>query len=92
MMAVADWSIAKSRHINNVALVGFGVMSYGVALACLFDITIGSWGIPGRCGGGFTLGNCFLAEGLEEMVYLGLIPTAFTIGTLLLVMNKRRRL
>ena len=91
MMAVADWSIAKSRHINNLTLVGFGVVSYGAVLVCLFDITIGSWGIPGRCGGGFTLGNCFLAEGLGEMIYVGLIPVAFTIGTVLLVINKHKR-
>lgn len=90
MLAVADWSIAKSRYRNSPSLIISGAAFYGVALMCLLDITIGSWGIPGRCGDGFTLGNCFLAEGLGELVYMGVIPGAFIIGTILFYINKRK--
>lgn len=91
MAAVIDWSVFTSRHSNKFSLVIPGIILYGVVLVCLLDMTVGEWGIPGRCGSGFSEGNCFWAEGLGEIIYIGIIPVAFIVGTALLSINKYKK-
>ncbi len=94
MMVVVNWSIANAstqgRH-NRWPLVATGTLFYLAVIVMFLDITIGGWGIPGRCGSGFTLGNCFLFEGLGEVVYLLAAPIFFILGTILLVINRRAK-
>lgn len=87
MILVTQWSLRLSNNIT--ALIIFAWVFYAAVILSLFDMTFGSWGIPGRCGDGFSLGNCFLADGLSELIYYAAIPIGFIIGTILLIINKR---
>ena len=91
MIKLTDWSIATARHQNlrnRWPLVITGILFYLAILILLLDVTIGGWGIPGRCGNGFSIGNCFLIDGLGEFVYLFCMPPLFICGTSLMIINR----
>lgn len=90
MIAMIDRSIIKARF-SRLHIIVPAILLYSIALICMLDMTVGSWGIPGRCGEGFSRGNCFFAEGLEELIYFVAVPVCFAIGTFLLWLNKRAK-
>lgn len=95
LMRTMEWSVQKShdrnKFKNRKPLVATAALLYLAILVCLFDISFGGWGIPGKCGSGFSIGNCFLAEGLGEMIYLLAIPILYVLGTILLIINKKTK-
>ena len=94
MIKLTDWSITAARHQNlrnRWPLVITGILFYLAILILLLDVTIGGWGIPGHCGSGFSTGNCFLADGLGEFVYLFCMPPLFICGTSLMTINRRTK-
>lgn len=94
LMATMDWSLKNpknNRFKNRKPLVAVALLFYLAILVCLFDMSFGGWGVPGRCGRGFEIGNCFLMDGLAEMVYLVVIPVMYLFGTILLIINKKTK-
>ena len=94
MMGITDRSITAARHQNlrnRWPLIITGILFYLAILILLLDVTIGGWGIPGHCGSGFSTGNCFLADGLGEFVYLFCMPPLFICGTSLMIINRRTK-
>ena len=93
MMGITDRSITAHHQTlrNRWPLVITGILFYLAILILLLDMTIGGWGIPGRCGSGFSRGNCFLADGLGEFVYLFCMPPLFICGTILMTINHRTK-
>ena len=90
---ITDRSITARHQAlrNRWPLVITGILFYLAILILLLDMTIGGWGIPGRCGSGFSTGNCFLADGLGEFVYLFCMPPLFICGTSLMIINRRTK-
>ena len=93
MIGITDRSITAHHQAlrNRLPLVITGILFYLAILILLLDMTIGGWGIPGRCGSGFSTGNCFLADGLGEFVYLFCMPPLFICGTILMTINRRTK-
>ncbi len=89
MIGVAQWSFTSLKHFLKSKLSLLGLAFYGAAFICMVDILVSPWGFPQKCGYGFAQGNCFLADGLNEIVYLAIIPLCFIIGTGLFIANKR---
>ena len=73
----------STRH--KVFSLSFGVL----AILCALDMTIGSWGMPGHCGNDFTLGNCFMADGLSEIAYYYLVPISMIISIGILLHGRK---
>ena len=93
MIGITDRSITARHQAlrNRWPLVITGILFYLTILILLLDMTIGGWGIPGRCGSGFAIGNCFLADGLGEFIYLFCAPPLFICGTILMTINRRTK-
>jgi len=93
MIGITDRSITARHQAlrNRWLLVITGILFYLAILILLLDVMIGGWGIPGRCGSGFSTGNCFLIDGLGEFVYLFCMPPLFICGTSLMIINRRTK-
>ncbi len=91
MTAIAQWSITSSKRSSLSGLVITGTVSYITAFICMADILVSPWGFPGRCGNGFSGGNCFLADGLNQMMYPVIIPLLIIIGTSVFMINKFKK-
>jgi hypothetical protein len=61
-----------------------------LATICVLDMTIGGWGIPGRCGSGLSTGNCFMVEGLTVLAYYYFVPAAALLSICILLYGKSR--
>jgi hypothetical protein len=91
MIGIAQWSSASLKHFLRSKLSLLGLTFYSTTLICIADILVSPWDLPQKCGYGFTRGNCFLADGLNEMIYFAIIPLCFIVGTGLFIANKRMK-
>lgn len=82
----------RTSKRNSRPLVYSALLIFSVNVLSVLDILLSSWSIPRSCGRGFSLGNCFMLEGLSEIIYVYSIPTLYIIGTILLIINYRRKI
>lgn len=91
MIRVVQWSVASLKHFTRSKLSLLGLVFYGITFICIADFLVSPWGFPRSCGDGFNQGNCFLADGLSEMIYFAIIPLCFIVGTGLFIAHKRMK-
>lgn len=90
MVVTADLLLLRAANKKNI-LVYTALASFTIAALSLLDIIFSSWGIPQRCGDDFTLGNCFMADGLSEIVYYFSTPVLYIAGLVLLLVNAKQK-
>ena len=91
MIGAANLIMRKKKIIktSNIPISAYwGYVFYVTVGLVVFDVTFGSW-LP-VCGGGFTSGNCVLLDGLDEIAYIGIVPAFALIGTVLILIGKKR--
>lgn len=96
MLAIALNSIFEKPSVpNDKIMVRAALINYAIVVISIVDIILESWGLPGSCGGssGFDKGNCLLLDGLSTIGYVYIIiPVFFVAGTLLFIVNYRKKL
>ncbi len=90
MITILWYSGATTLRRRAPVMVGVAWLLYAVTLLSMLDLTFGGWGIPMECGAGFSLGNCFMLDGLGEMFYYASIPAGFILGTILLLVARKK--